>query len=298
MDKDANVYTSIPLHASLPCLEIRPRVFMFRAAGPRFFIIELLERFTTDMELEKLGGFLLQFSLLHRMNPQGNFQEVTLANSSAAAINAGGEALGQGIAKGSAFLGKGLRSASTFYTTKTKKAETKPKEETEEQRKQRELSEKRLKGADKASTAFVTGTRGVKQGIAKGFGFVGRTGAGIADGTSKQVKKTDWYQDREAKKQLESPKDPDKGQSNLTGAFNIAKSSLNAGSSVISGVKQGTRTVAKDVRESSVTIAEHSFVFSFYSFYLFRFLLISSKVEVKVLDLKLDKDLILLVELL
>lgn len=255
-----HAHETIPLQATLPCLALRPRVYMFRSAGPRFFIVELPQSVTPDI-LSQFDELLMDFGLLHRMNPKGRYQEQNIANSSATAINTGGEVLGKGIAKGSAFLGKGLRSASNLYTSNTKKHESKPKDESElseKELKERKAAQKRMEGADKASSAFVSGTRGVKQGIRKGFGFVGKTGAQVADGSSKAIKGTDWYKEREQKKIEGKPPKEDKGESAFTGVVNIAKSSLNAGSSVISGVKQGTRTVAKDVRESTVSIAEHS----------------------------------------
>ena len=263
IDKQEDVHESIPIQHTLPCLCLRPRVYMFRSAGPRFFVIELPQSVNFDMQLQ-FDELLMEFGLLHRMNPKGKFQEKNIANSSAAVINSSGEVLGKGIAKGSAFLGKGLRSASKLVTSNTTKHETKPPEQkqlTPEELKQKELTNKRIDGVERVSTAFVTGTRGAKVGLRKGFEFVGKTGAQVVDGSTKTIKGTDWYKEREVKK-LESsgPKDPDKGESAFSGIVNIAKSSVNAGSSVISGVKQGTRTVAKDVRESTVAIAEHTYV--------------------------------------
>src|SRR4051812_39898120 len=105
-----------------------------------------------------------------------------------------------------------------LYQSKTKKHEEVPKELTPEQIRQNELAAQRLETAEKASNAFVTGSRGVKLGIAKGFGFVGRTGAQAVDGSSKMVKKTDWYQEKQNKK---PPPDPNKAESNLTGAATV-----------------------------------------------------------------------------
>ena len=132
-------------------------------------------------------------------------------------------------------------------------------EMTEEQRKKKEQIDKNLANAEKASTVFVTGTRNVKVGIRKGFGLVGRGGAAVVDTSQKQIKKTEWHKEREAKKaETTPPRDPNKGEGAFTGIVNVASSGVNAGCSVISGIKQGTRTVAKDVRESTITITEHS----------------------------------------
>jgi len=251
---NSSPFEIIPLHKELPCLTVRQGLYLFRASGPRFFLVSLPH----DVPFEQhqlVDGLLMKFGLLQRMNPKGKVSEDNSVNKAASVINSGGEVIGKGLAKGSGYLGKGMRSASTFYQSKTKRHEPSKEEKTEFDEKAAQNQAAGFETAEKASGVFVKGARGVGTGIRKGFGFVGRTGATIADGSAKQVKKTEWYQEREQKKTSE--KEDDGRESNLTGAGNVAKSTVKAGSSVISGFKQGTRTVAKDIRNTTADITEH-----------------------------------------
>ena len=256
LDSPVN-YETIFLYEGLACLFVRAGVYFFQATGPRFFVVQLPLDITPE-QLDEIDNWLMNFVILNRINPHNEVIEENTVNKTATIINSGGEVLGQGLAKGSELIGKGMRSGTKLYTSKTKKHEEAAKELTEEEIERNKLAQQRLENADKASTIFVKGSRGVKMGIEKGFGLVGRSGAAVIDGSSKAVKKTDWYKKKEANKPATTGEKEDSGFNSFV---TVAKSSVNAGSSVISGAKQGTRTVAKDVRDTTVDLTEHQYLF-------------------------------------
>eukprot|EP01132_Coremiostelium_polycephalum_P006607 gene6607-8176_t len=230
----------------------------FRAYGYHYVISDnysnifmiKIPKDTPQEEMDKMEVLLLYYTTYYRVpiKEKSKYEDETArkmenANSK---IEKGSLVVSKGLVTGGTYFAKGAAKVGDIYKNNTTKYNGPAM--TEEQRRQLEDPNHESNQSTKDAEKFAKGTSTVKQGIVKGFGFVGSK---ISEG----VRSTDWYKEKQ-EREKEEERLNGKNEKKEAGK-DMAGTGFKAFSNVWSGLEEGVMISARGVRDASVDATNH-----------------------------------------